>query len=92
MTFSIVLPGFYGAYTDVLRQSTDRIFKVQSNLLGLLDILKMGRASCAETLINNVHCVTSQKSEDLIDVATDDSNHAVFIFDDIWCRHAGVLN
>jgi len=38
MTFSIVLPWFYGAYTDVSIQSTDHIFKGQSNLLGLLDL------------------------------------------------------
>ena len=52
----------------------------------------MGSVSCAETLINNINCATSQKSDDLIDTATDASNHAVFIFDDIWYRHAGVLN
>jgi len=55
--------------------------------------LEDGKLSCAETsVINNLRCVTSQKGEDLVHTATDTSNHAVFIFDDIWQRQAGVLN
>jgi hypothetical protein len=44
-----------------------------------------------KSINNHLLCVTFQKRKDLIDIATDASNHAVFIFDYIWYRHAGVL-
>jgi hypothetical protein len=44
-----------------------------------------------KSINNNIRCVTFQKRKDIIDIATDASNHAVFIFDDILYRHAGVL-